>query len=90
MKNQDQESIKSFREKLDMEYTWPARYTFKFIVPSDKKSVLVNLFQNHDVTEKQSSKGNYISITAKIMAPSSDFIIDYYIKASKIEGVISL
>ena len=90
MKSQDQKSIQSFKEKLEQEYSWPAIYTFKFIVPRDKKTDVTKLFLNHEVLEKQSSKGNYISITIKTMAISSDFIIDYYIKASTIEGVISL
>ncbi len=83
-------SIESFREKLDNEYNWPALYTFKFIVPSDKSGEIKKLFQNHDVIEKASSNGNYISVTSKVMAQSSDYIIDIYIKASKVDGVISL
>lgn len=90
MNSQDQKSIQSFKEKLEQEYSWPTIYTFKFIVPRDKKAEVIKLFQNHEILEKKSSKGNYISITIKTMAISSDFIIDYYIKASTIEGVISL
>lgn len=90
MKSQDEQSFASFREKLENEYNWPSLYTFKFIVPVDKKSELLALFSNHEVSEKQSSKGNYISITSKVMSASSDVIIEFYVKASQIKGVIAL
>ena len=83
-------SIESFREKLNNEYDWPALYTFKFIVPKERTLEIKKLFQNHDVIEKVSSNGNYVSVTSKVMAQSSDYIIDIYLKASKVEGVISL
>lgn len=86
----DSASIASFREKLDKEYEWPSLYTFKFIVPKDKAGEIRSLFQNHDIIEKPSSKGNYISLTSKVMAQSSDKIIEFYLEASKVEGVISL
>lgn len=90
MKSNDQKTIDSFKEKLDVEYDWPALYIFKFIVPKDKTQLVKDIFVNHETSEKASSKGNYISITAKVMADSSDTIIDYYVKASTIEGVIAL
>lgn len=90
MKSQDEQSVASFKEKLENEYNWPSLYTFKFIVPKDKKSELLVLFANHEVREKQSSKGNYISITSNVMSASSEVIIDFYLRASKIKGVIAL
>lgn len=83
-------TINSFKEKLDSTYDWPALYTFKFIVPKGQEGEVKDLFANHDVTEKQSSKGNYISITAKIMAESSEKVVAYYVEANKIEGIIAL
>ena len=85
-----EDSIKSFKEKLDNEYQWPSLYSFKFIVPKGQEEEMKVIFYQHEVKEKSSSKGNYISVTANVMAKSSDIIIDYYIKASKIEGVIAL
>ena len=90
MKPSDKVSIASFKEKLDNEYDWPALYTFKFIVPSARTGEVKSLFSNHETTEKASSHGKHTSVTAKIMADSSDTIIEYYLKASKIEGVIAL
>ena len=84
------QSINSFKEKLEKEYDWPALYTFKFIVPKGQEGLIKRIFKNHDVSEKHSSKGNYISVTAKVMAESSEKIIEYYIEANTIEGVIAL
>lgn len=86
----NQSSIDSFKEKLDQTYEWPALYTFKFIVPKKQEEKVRDLFTRHEVTAKESSKGNYISLTAKIMAESSEKVIDYYLEANKIEGIIAL
>ena len=84
------DSIDSFRDKLENEYEWPALYTFKFIVPQDKIEDVRKLFANHDISERKSSKGSYISLTSRIMAESSDHIIDIYVAANEIEGIIAL
>lgn len=83
-------SYDSFQEKLDLEYTWPSLYTFKFIVPQGNEEKVRELFPGTVVTEKISRKGNYISLTARLMAPSSDAIIIIYQKAQTIEGLIAL
>lgn len=86
----NQESIESFREKLEQEYEWPALYIYKFIVPSEKIGEVKALFPMHEVSEKASSNGNYISLTARVMAESSQSIINVYLEANKIEGLIAL
>lgn len=83
-------SITSFKEKLDKEYNWPSLYTFKFIVPKGKEDEVKNLFSNHVTKEKSSSNGNYISITAEVMVQSSDRVVEYYLEANKVEGIIAL
>jgi putative lipoic acid-binding regulatory protein len=83
-------NYESFREKLELEYTWPSAYTFKFIVPQGKEKKVRELFPGTDVTEKKSRKGNYISLTARLMADSSEAIIVIYKKAQYIEGIIAL
>ncbi|QCK13442.1 DUF493 family protein [Mangrovivirga cuniculi] len=82
--------IKKFKDQLDASYQWPALYKYKFIVPSDKVDEVKALFPKTEVITKPSKKGNYVSITADIMTPSSDDIINVYLKASEIEGIISL
>ena len=83
-------SYDSFREKLELQYTWPSLYTFKFIVPQGNEKKVRELFPGTEVIEKKSRKGNYISLTARLMAESSDAIISVYQKAHGIEGLIAL
>lgn len=82
--------IASFKEKLDKHYSWPALYVFKFIVPTGKEDDVKQLFHMHEPTEKTSKNGNYTSVTFQMMMPSSDAIINVYVAASKIEGLIAL
>lgn len=86
----DEQWLQNFREKLDQHYAWPALYIYKFIVPKGKESEVKKLFPNHTVTEKLSKKGNYTSVTAQVMANSSDEVIRIYIAASAIEGIVAL
>ena len=88
--NMDDKWINNFREKLDQHHSWPSLYIFKFIVPKGKEEEVRKLFPNHTVTEKPSRQGNYTSLTAQIMAPSSDAVIEVYLKASTIEGIVAL
>jgi uncharacterized protein len=80
----------SLKEKLDQNHAWPDLYTFKFIVPAGKESQITALFPNHTTTKRSSNKGNYTSITVQMMMPSSDAVIEVYVSASAVEGVIAL
>jgi len=80
----------SLREKLDKHYAWPALYIFKFIVPRGKEEEVRKLFPRHTTTEKPSKNGNYTSLTTQMMMPSSDSVIEIYLKASVIEGLIAI
>jgi putative lipoic acid-binding regulatory protein len=86
----DSNLFDSLKSKLDEQYTWPSLYIFKFIVPNEKVNDVKALFPRHEVSTKPSSKGTYISVTAKIMAKSSEDIIEIYLKAQSVEGIISL
>ena len=81
---------KSFMEKLDKSYIWPALYMFKFIVPKQKVSEVKELFPLHVSKEKTSEKGKYISVTFNMMMPSSEAVVDVYQKVKHIEGIIAL
>lgn len=83
-------NYESFQEKLELEYSWPSLYTFKFIVPQGNEKKVRELFPGTEVTEKKSRKGNYISLTARMMAESSEAIIFVYKRAQHIEGLIAL
>ena len=85
------DSTQSFKEKLDGEYQWPALYTFKFIAPLSMVAQVREIFMSHDIHEKESSKGNYKSLTINFMARSSDQVIEYYLKVHALGGgIISL
>lgn len=86
----EETNFDSFRERLEHEYEWPSLYTFKFIVPRDKEDAVMELFPKVEVSTKESSGGKYISLTARLMANSSDTIISVYEKAQHIEGLIAL
>jgi len=86
----DKNWIVGFKEKLDKHYSWPALYTFKFIVVKEKAQEVINLFPRHETKLKSSSKGKYSSITVEMMMPSSESIMQVYLDASKIEGIIAL
>ncbi len=79
-----------FQEKLEATHNFPSIYMFKFIVLEEKRELVQALFPGHEVSSKPSSKGKYISITAKPMMGSSKAIIDVYKEAHKIEGIIAL
>lgn len=85
-----EKDINKFKKRLDNNHAWPSLYTFKFIVPSGKEEEIIKIFPMHDVKQKSSSQGNYTSLTAKIMAPSSDEVIRIYLQAHEVEGVIAL
>ena len=86
----DQQWIASFREKLDQHYSWPSLYMFKFIVPTGREDEIKKLFPNHLVSEKLSREGKYTSVTIQMMMQSSDAVINIYVKASQIEGIVAL
>jgi putative lipoic acid-binding regulatory protein len=80
----------SLKEKLEEECTFPTRYMYKFIVPKDKLEEVLPHFETADVTTKRSKTGKYVSVSAMVMAFSSDDIISKYKSIGNIEGMISL
>jgi hypothetical protein len=82
------------REQLEESTDWPSNYLFKFILPSDeeKKATLRSIFANHPVqiTERNSSKNNYVSISIEGVFGSPDLIISKYKAVGQIEGIIQL
>lgn len=73
--------------------SFPYVYMFKFIVKADNRTIAMveAIFDNDaEIQQKQSAKGNYISITVKQVVMSVDEIIAIYEKVSTIEGVMTL
>ncbi len=84
--NKEQE----FKDLLNNQYNWPADYLFKFIVTQPHKTELIALFGGHKVIEKPSSKGKYISITARVLMHNAEEVMEVYKKAARIKTVIAL
>jgi putative lipoic acid-binding regulatory protein len=80
----------SFKEKLELQTSFPSLYMFKFIVPNGREGEVAALLPNNEMKLKVSTNGTYVSATISAMMPSSDAIIEIYERAAKIEGVISL
>ena len=79
-----------FQALLDAQVEWPSEYLFKFIVPSVRLDELKAVFGRHPVKVRASSKGNYVSVTARMHMASSDDVLAVYRAAGQVEGVISL
>jgi len=80
----------NFKKLLDDNNEWPGVYIFKFIAPKQNIPDLKEVFVGHETDIKASSKGKYQSLTSRVLVASSDEIIDIYLRAGAIEGVISL
>ncbi len=90
MSTQDFDSL---REHLAVNVSWPSVYMFKFIAPAENRifALLHDLFpEQADFTSRSSKGGKYVSITVNEVMMSADEVIDRYLKAAAIEGVISL
>lgn len=82
------------RLKLEETTTFPTKYMFKFIVPTqlNQVEVIKNMF-NHIgavITTKHSKSNTYQSLTILVMMDSVDAVIAKYEEVSAIKGVISL
>jgi putative lipoic acid-binding regulatory protein len=82
--------LTKFKALLDEQVTWPDYYSFKFIVKTDRKTHVTALLEEHEITEKHSRNGKFVSINSKKMMQSSDEVVAVYHKLSTIEGVITL
>lgn len=87
-------SFSDLQKKLEETITvFPYVYLFKFITKADNKTMaLIEVMFDNDaeILQKESSAGNYISVSVKQVVLSVDEIIAIYKKASEIEGLILL
>ncbi len=79
-----------FQEVLDESYQWPAEYMFKFIIPLAQMELAKKILSGFKISEKVSSKGSYVSLSAKKVVKSSAEVILIYQKMAIVEGVVSL
>jgi len=94
----DQEKSEDFYQRLKEQLidtsSWPSKYLYKFIVPTDKKKIksIADIFANTEavIQSKQSKKGTYTSVSITVTLENPDAVIAKYKEVSKVEGVISL
>lgn len=93
-KEERAEKYNKLQEQLEEGFEWPQVYMFKFIVPAENKKIarVENLFNTKEaeVTIRQSRKGNFVSVTARELMLSPQKVIDRYLEAEYIEGLIAL
>lgn len=88
-----EEELQKFKEKIVETTTFPSVYMFKFIVPSENRSIALveNLFDaGTDIHTKESGSGKYTSITGMQVVVNVDEIMEVYKKASQIKGIMFL
>lgn len=94
MSEELEKRLEDLRIKLHESTEWPSLYMFKFIVPADHQKIakVESLFNSTEakIELRQSSKGNFVSITATEMMMNPESIIERYKEADGIEGLISL
>lgn len=82
------------KNRLEDTTKFPSDYLFKFIVPSDENQVeeVESLFDNIGavINTKKSKTGKYVSVSIVLNIENADSVIEYYLKAEKIKGIISL
>lgn len=90
LSNTGQDWWDNFQRLLEDQIDFPSEYIFKFIVPSASLGDLKSVFGHHPVEVRESRKGNYVSVTARMEMNSSDEVIAVYSAAAEVEDVISL
>jgi len=80
----------TLKAKLEVFETWPHRYTFKFIVPGERRTELEALFAGHEYNLRASRTGKYYSLTCVRDMPDSEAVIQVYERVDEIEGSYAL
>lgn len=88
------EFYKNLKEKLSNDTLWPSNYLYKFIIPTDPEKVeqIKDAFKSEEaiIQTKESSKGNFTSVSVHVKMKNPDAVIEKYLEVSYIEGIISL
>ena len=91
---QTEDFYKRLKQQLEENFNWPSTYLYKFIVPSDPSKIeaIRSIFadDNAVLNTRESSKGNFTSVSVKVRMESPDAVIEKYLEVSAVEGVISL
>ena len=89
-----EEKYEKFLVTLRESSKWPSVYLFKFIVPADNDKIarVEALFDSKtaEIKLKTSSKGKFVSVSAKEIMLTPEAVVEKYVEASNIEGLIAL
>lgn len=89
-----EEFYKSLKEKLESQHNFPEEYLFKFIVPGDSEKIteILRVFDGlkYTLSNRESSKGKYTSVSLQCFVMDADQVIDIYQQVAKIENVMML
>jgi len=92
--NKSEQFYNRLREQLKNDTSWPSPYMYKFIVPAslEKIAEIEAVFNEKEavIKTRDSSKGNYTSVSIEVTMESPDEVVEKYLEVSKVEGVISL
>ncbi|SDW96872.1 DUF493 family protein [Aequorivita viscosa] len=88
------EFYERLQKQLEEDTTWPSPYLFKFIVPAENEKIaeIRSIFDDveADIITRDSTKGNYTSVSVRVTLDSPQQVVKKYIEVSNVEGVISL
>ncbi|MCY4299823.1 MAG: DUF493 family protein [Flavobacteriaceae bacterium] len=79
---------------LKQSQSWPGQYVFKFIVSADSPNIkkIKSRFKDfqHTVSQKQSKRNRYTSISIKAFMKTPKQVTSIYKEIHKLEGVVVL
>ena len=85
---------KKLKKKLKKDTVFPSKYLFKFIVPADENKIIqiedMFNFKGAVITKTSSKTGKFVSVSILVVMKNADEIIQIYMEAEKVEGIISL
>jgi len=93
-KKKADEFYKRLEAELEKDTRWPSVYLFKFIIPAslEKTAKIEEIFDGTkaEIETRDSAKGNYTSVSIRVIMESPASVIEKYKEVSTVEGVISL
>ena len=87
------EAKDKLRQTLEKIQEWPSVYMFKFICEPDQARIdkITALFPaESEILRRYSSGGKYLSLTIREVMMNAEDVVQRYVGASEIEGVIVL
>tara|TARA_B100000575_G_scaffold268495_1_gene247445 strand:+ start:1635 stop:1925 length:291 start_codon:yes stop_codon:yes gene_type:complete len=89
-----EEFYRKFLKKLKISHSWPGKYMFKFIMPSNSLHIeeLISIFEGIDVniSRKYSANKKFLSISFNTYLDFPEEVVKLYKKTSHFEGLIRL